>query len=144
MKFFLFWPLLNIHQLTLCYWIIHKERMGDVRTNSISRKKKKKKLKPVPSGSVVSFIQTLMFSIAFLAPAPCCFSSSASFLPPGEEGSPALETLRVRLTVCSLRSSGCFNNYWRHLDQLEGCFTIFQGLAQVQDLGMQIERFVTS
>lgn len=42
MKFFLFWPLLNIHQLTLCYWIIHKERMGDVRTNSISRKKKKK------------------------------------------------------------------------------------------------------
>lgn len=40
MKFFLFWPLLNIHQLTLCYWITHKERVGDVRTNSISRKKK--------------------------------------------------------------------------------------------------------
>lgn len=59
------------------------------------------------------------------------------FLPPGEEGSSALEALCVGLTVGSLRCSGCFDNYWRHLDQLQGCFTVLQGLAQVQDLGIK-------
>lgn len=59
---------------------------------------------------------------------------AALFLPPGEEGSSALETLCVGLTVGSLRRSGCFHDYWGHLDQLEGCFAILQGLAQVQDL----------
>lgn len=39
-------------------------------------------------------------------------------LPPGEEGSSALETLCVGLAVGSLRCSGRFNNYWGHLDQL--------------------------
>lgn len=37
-------------------------------------------------------------------------------LPPSEEGSSALETLCVGLTVGSLRCSGCFNNNWGHLD----------------------------
>lgn len=59
------------------------------------------------------------------------------FLPPGEEGSSALETLCVRLTVGSLRCPGCFHNYWGHLDQLQGGFTVLQGLAQIQDLGMK-------
>ena len=61
----------------------------------------------------------------------------ASLLPPGEEGSSALETLCVGLTVGSLRCSGCLDNYWGHLDQLQGCFTVLQGLAQVQDLGIK-------
>lgn len=39
-------------------------------------------------------------------------------LPPGEKGSSALETLCVGLAVSSLRCSGCFNNYWGHLDKL--------------------------
>lgn len=71
---------------------------------------------------------------------------AAPFLPPGEEGSSALETLCVGLTVSSLRRSGCFHNYWRHLDQLERCFAILQGLAQVQDLknrsGKELDLFV--
>lgn len=57
------------------------------------------------------------------------------FLPPGEEGSSALETLCIGLAVGSLRCSGCLDNYWGHLDQLQGGFCILQGLAQVQDLG---------
>lgn len=56
-------------------------------------------------------------------------------LPPGEEGSSALETLCVGLTVGSLGCSGCFDDYWGHLDQLQWCFSILQGLAKVQDLG---------
>lgn len=50
-----------------------------------------------------------------------CWSSSSLWvfpLPPGEEGSSALETLCVGLAVGSLRCSGRFNNYWGHLDQL--------------------------
>lgn len=39
-------------------------------------------------------------------------------LPPGEKRSSTLETLCVGLAVGSLRCSGCFNNYWGHLDQL--------------------------
>lgn len=75
---------------------------------------------------------------------PCSFSFSVFLLfllfiefilPPGEEGSSALETLCVGLTVGSLGCSGCFDDYWGHLDQLQGCFSILQGLAQVQDLG---------
>lgn len=52
-------------------------------------------------------------------------------LPPGEEGSSALETLCVGLVAGSLGGSGCFNNYRGHLDELQGRFGIFQGLAQV-------------
>lgn len=74
----------------------------------------------------------------FSAPASCCSSSSSSQsfdLPPGEEGSSALETLCVGLTVGSLRCSGCFDDHWGHLDQLQRGFSILQGLAQVEDLG---------
>lgn len=67
------------------------------------------------------------------------FLFAALFLPPGEEGSSALETLCVGLTIGSLRCSGCFDNYWGHLDQLQGCFTILQGLAQVQNLSIKWE-----
>lgn len=51
------------------------------------------------------------------APASCCSSSLFDLrLPPGEEGSSALETLRVGLAVGSLRRSGRLHNYWGHLD----------------------------
>lgn len=49
---------------------------------------------------------------------------AVSSLPPSEEGSSALETLCVGLTVGSLRCSGCFDDYWGHLDQLKGRLTI--------------------
>lgn len=57
--------------------------------------------------------------------ASCCSSSQCVLpLPPGEERSSTLETLRVRLTIGSLGGSGSFDNHWGHLDQLQGCFVI--------------------
>lgn len=55
----------------------------------------------------------------FFAPIPAGPPVLWAFtLPPGEKGSSALETLCVGLAVSSLRCSGCFNNYWGHLDEL--------------------------
>lgn len=73
--------------------------------------------------------------LAPAAPRPSSSSSSpgSSCLPPGEEWPSALETLRV-LAVGSLRRSGCFHDHRGHLDQLQGGFTVLQGLAQIQDL----------
>lgn len=78
---------------------------------------------------------------SFLLPPPTCEGVFFS-LPPGEEWPSALETLCVGLTVGSLGRSGCFHNYRGHLDQLQGGFTIRQGLAQIQDLGRVKEREV--
>lgn len=126
LKFFLFWPRLSTHSLTLCNQNVHK---GGVMIISTSRTKK--------LHSQILPVFRPHSSLSFLALASCCSSSSScieSFLPPGEEGSSALETLCVWLTVGSLRCSGCFDDYRGHLDQLQGCFTVLQGLAQVQDL----------
>lgn len=55
----------------------------------------------------------------FFAPLPAGPPVFGAFtLPPGEKGSSALETLCVGLAVGSLGCSGCFNNYWGHLDKL--------------------------
>lgn len=74
------------------------------------------------------------------SPSSSSFSSSpgSSCLPPGEEWPSTLETLRV-LAVGSLRRSGCFYDYRGHLDQLQGGFTVLQGLAQIQDLRVRGE-----
>lgn len=71
--------------------------------------------KPVLSDSEFSFMCTQMLLTPFQLPAVLPLLPPP-LLPPGEEGSSALETLRVRLAVCSLRCSGCFNDYWGHLD----------------------------
>lgn len=95
---------------------------------------------PVFSDSVSVHKQKL------LVPASCAslLFSAAPFLPPGEEGPSALETLRVGLTVSSLWCPRSFNDNWGHLDQLEGCFTILQGLAQIQNLGIEKGKKVTT
>lgn len=91
--------------------------------------------------------------LASLAPASCCphplvllwRSMKEVFffsLPPGEEWPSALETLCVGLTVGSLGRSGCFHDDRGHLDQLQGGFTVRQGLTQIQDLGRVKEREV--
>lgn len=76
--------------------------------------------------------------LALAAPRSLSSSSSSSSpgstcLPPGEEWPSTLETLCV-LAVGSLRRSGSFHDDWGHLDQLQGGFTILQGLTQIQDL----------
>lgn len=81
--------------------------------------------KPAPSHSVFSSTWTQMEL------------SAAPVLPPGEEGFSALETLRVGLSVGSLGRPSRLNNNWWHLDQLEGRFTVLQGLGQVQDLNTE-------
>lgn len=126
-KLFLFWPHLSTHSLTLCNRNVHK---GGVMITSISRTKKKLRsqiLSHLPSTLLTLFPRSgfLLFLL---------FLFFELFLPPGEEGSSALETLCVGLTVGSLGCSGCFDDYRGHLDQLQGCFTVLQGLAQVQDL----------
>lgn len=128
-KLFLFWPHLSTHSLAFCNQNIRKHRRGGWWLFPFPGQR------PVLSDSTPSSVDT-----------PHSFSCSGFllfllflliefFLPPGEEGSPALETLCVGLAVGSLRCSGCFDDYRGHLDQLQGCFTVLQGLAQVQDLG---------
>lgn len=86
--------------------------------------------KPTLSDSVRAYHSFPLFCFLLLL----LWLLTAPGLPPGEEGSSALETLCVGLTVSSLRRSGCLNDYGGHLNQLEGRFTVLQGLAQVQDL----------
>lgn len=56
-------------------------------------------------------------------------------LPPGEEGSSALEALCVRLAVGLLWGPRRLNNHGGQLHQLEGGFSVSQGLVEIQDLG---------
>lgn len=113
---------------TLCYQNIHNERRKVGRITSNSRTKIW-----ALRFHLLLHSYTSSFLLLFL------FCTATPSLPPGEEWSSALETLRVGFTVCSLRCSGCFNDYWWHLDQLKGRFTILQGLAQVQDLKIKTE-----
>lgn len=116
-----------LHPLTLCNQNIHEERRGII--TSISRKKNTLRFCPVFHPHIDSPRSGFLLFLLFLF--------TALLLPPGKEGSSALETLCVGLTVGSLRCSGCFDDYRGHLDQLQRCFTVLQGLAQVQDLGMK-------
>lgn len=127
-KLFLFWPHLSTHSLAFCNQNIHKHRRGGWWLFPFPGQR------PVLSDTAPSSITPHSFScsgfLLFLL-----FLLIEFFLPPGEEGPSALETLCVGLAVGSLRCSGCFDDYRGHLDQLQGCFTVLQGLAQVQDLG---------
>lgn len=60
-----------------------------------------------------------------------CTQACEPTSPPGEEGSSALEALRVRFAVGSLRRSRSLHNHRRHLHQLQRRLTVPQRLTQV-------------
>lgn len=125
------WPHLSplTHSLSVMKTSIRRGWEGDDHFNSQNRFPQSQILSSFEDTFHSSFLLFLLFTVRLL--------------PPGEEGSSALETLRVGLTVGSLGCSGCFNNYRGHLDELQGRFPILQGLAQVQDLRRKYNKILT-